>query len=40
MEKSYKFHTPLMWKDKSEIWKMAKNIGGEKYLNFIIKNYY
>jgi len=38
MEKNYKFHTPLMWKDKSEIWKMAKNIGGEKYLNFIIKN--
>ena len=38
MEKNYKFHTPLMWKDKSEIWKMAKYIGGEKYLNFIIKN--
>ncbi len=38
MEKSYKFHTPLMWKDKSDIWKMAKQIGGKDYLNFIIKN--
>ncbi len=38
MEKNYKFYTPLMWKDKSEIWQMAKDIGGQDYLNFIIKN--
>ncbi len=35
MEKKYLFHTPLMWKTKSEIWKMAYNLGGKKFLNFI-----
>ena len=38
MEKNFKFHTPLMWKDKSEIWKMANNLGGNKYIRFILKN--
>ena len=38
MEKSYKFHTPLMWKSKSGIWKMAYELGGDKYLN-LIKRY-
>ena len=38
MEKNYKFHTPLMWKSKSDIWKMAYEIGGDKYLSLIKKN--
>ena len=38
MEKDYKFHTPLMWKNKSDIWKMAYDLGGDKYLNLIKKN--
>ena len=38
MEKKYKFHTPLMWKNKSDTWKMAYELGGVKYLNLIKKN--
>ena len=38
MEKDYKFHTPLMWKNKSDVWKMAYELGGDKYLNLIKKN--
>ena len=38
MEKNYKFHTPLMWKNKSDIWKMAYELGGNKYLNLIKKH--
>ena len=38
MEKKYKFHTPLMWKDKSDTWKMAYDLGGDKYLNLIKKS--
>ena len=26
MEKEFKFHTPLMWKDKSEIWEIGKSL--------------
>ncbi len=38
MQKKFKFHTPLMWKDKSEIWKMAYKLGGNKYVKFITEN--
>jgi 7-cyano-7-deazaguanine synthase len=38
MEMQYKFHTPLMWKDKADIWKMAQHLGGQKYLNLVKKN--
>jgi len=38
MEKSYKFYTPLMWKDKSEIWDMAYKLAGNKYIKFITEN--
>ncbi len=38
MDKKFKFLTPLMKKNKSEIWKMAYNLGGNKYLSFIKKN--
>ncbi len=38
MEKEFKFHTPLMWKDKSEIWEMAYTLGGDKFIKFITKN--
>jgi 7-cyano-7-deazaguanine synthase len=27
MDYQYKIHTPLMWKDKSEIWKMSDELG-------------
>ena len=36
MEARFVIHTPLMWIDKSQTWKMAEDLGGPDLLNLII----
>jgi 7-cyano-7-deazaguanine synthase len=36
MEKRFVFETPLMWIDKAQTWALAKELGGEKFVNLII----
>ena len=38
MEKKFNFYTPLMFLNKADTWKLAYEIGGEKFIN-IIKNF-
>ncbi|OUJ11169.1 7-cyano-7-deazaguanine synthase QueC [Acetobacter sp. DsW_059] len=35
MESRYVLHTPLMWIDKAETWRLAKNIGGQSLVTLI-----
>ena len=37
MEMRFVVHTPLMWIDKAETWKMAEELGGDALLNLIIE---
>ena len=37
MEKKFKLHTPLMKKNKADIWKMSYELGGLDYIKLIIK---
>ncbi len=36
MAENFKIHTPLMWVDKAETWRMAKAIGGQPLVDLII----
>ena len=38
MEQRYVVHTPLMWIDKAETWRLAERLGGEKLLAIIQEN--
>jgi 7-cyano-7-deazaguanine synthase len=35
MERRFVLHTPLMWIDKAETWRMAKSLGGEALLRIV-----
>lgn len=37
LERNVKIHTPLMYLNKKDIWGLAKKIGGDKFINLIIK---
>ncbi len=36
MEDNFNLITPLMWRDKSQIWCLANNLGGKEFVNIII----
>jgi len=36
MEKRFVLHTPLMWIDKAETWRMTERLGGEKLVKLFI----
>lgn len=38
MDTRYVVHTPLMWIDKSQTWKMADDLGGTELVDLIIKD--
>ncbi len=38
LEKNIKIHTPLMNLNKKDIWKLAKKLGGDKFIKLIIKS--
>lgn len=38
LDRLINIETPLMWKTKSEIWKMAMDIGGDDLIRIIVKN--
>ena len=35
MEKSFVIHTPLMWLDKAQTWRLAHELGGEALIDLI-----
>ncbi|AGF46636.1 queuosine biosynthesis protein QueC [Candidatus Kinetoplastibacterium desouzaii TCC079E] len=37
LEKNIILETPLMWKNKSQVWDFAKNIGGDALIEIIVK---
>ena len=37
MERKFLFHTPLMFLTKADTWKLSYTLGGEKFVNIIIK---
>lgn len=37
MDRSFTVHTPLMWIDKAETWKMAESLGGEPLVRLIVE---
>lgn len=36
-DKTYEIHTPLMWIDKSETWRMAEDLGGSALIDLIVR---
>jgi len=38
MESRFVLHTPLMWIDKAQTWKLANELGGSELLNLIIEH--
>lgn len=36
MDAQFVLHTPLMWIDKAETWRLANNVGGEEFVRLII----
>ncbi|MCU0837438.1 MAG: 7-cyano-7-deazaguanine synthase QueC [Rhodospirillales bacterium] len=38
MDSDFVIHTPLMWRDKSEIWRLARHLGGEKLIALIVEH--
>jgi 7-cyano-7-deazaguanine synthase len=37
MERKFLFHTPLMFLTKADTWKLSNTLGGEKFVNIVIK---
>jgi 7-cyano-7-deazaguanine synthase len=35
MDSRFVIHTPLMWRDKAEIWRLAEDLGGEAFVALI-----
>ena len=35
MDKPFELHTPLMWRDKAETWRLAQELGGEGLVDLI-----
>lgn len=38
MESRFVIHTPLMWIDKAQTWKLAEDLGGEPFVDLIIES--
>jgi 7-cyano-7-deazaguanine synthase len=38
MEKRFVIHTPLMWIDKAETWRLAEKLGGAELINIIVQH--
>ena len=36
-DQRFVIHTPLMWVDKAATWQMAKDLGGERFVNVIVE---
>ncbi len=36
-DKTYAIHTPLMWIDKADTWRMAENLGGTALVDLIVR---
>ena len=37
MERRFVLHTPLMWIDKAETWRLARDLGGEALVDLIVR---
>ncbi|BAQ47993.1 MULTISPECIES: 7-cyano-7-deazaguanine synthase QueC [Methylobacterium] len=37
MDRRFVLHTPLMWIDKAETWRLARNLGGEVLVDLIVR---
>ena len=37
MDRTFELHTPLMWKDKAETWKLAHDLGGRGLVDLIVE---
>ena len=37
MEKRFVLHTPLMWIDKAETWRLAEHLGGRPLVDLIVE---
>ena len=37
MERRFVLHTPLMWIDKAETWRMAERLGGDALVRLIVE---
>ena len=38
MEARFVLHTPLMWIDKAETWRLAENLGGKNFVDLIVEH--
>ncbi|ACA20853.1 exsB protein [Methylobacterium sp. 4-46] len=38
MERRFVLHTPLMWIDKAETWRLARDLGGEALVDLIVED--
>ncbi|WP_298951793.1 7-cyano-7-deazaguanine synthase QueC [uncultured Methylobacterium sp.] len=38
MERRFVLHTPLMWIDKAETWRLARSLGGEALVDLIVED--
>ena len=38
MENRFVIHTPLMWIDKAQTWKLARDLGGERLVDLIVED--
>ncbi len=38
MERRFVLHTPLMWIDKAETWRLARSLGGESLVDLIVED--
>jgi 7-cyano-7-deazaguanine synthase len=36
MERRFVIHTPLMWIDKAQTWKLAQDLGGDSFIDLIV----
>lgn len=38
MDRAFEIHTPLMWRSKSETWKLAEQLGGKGLIDLIVEH--
>ncbi len=36
MESRFVLHTPLMWIDKAQTWRLARNLGGDRFIDLVV----
>ena len=38
MDRSFVLHTPLMWLDKAETWGLARELGGDAFVDIVLEH--